>query len=195
MNEVAHYPQLAESLETAVKANLRATDVQVKVLYLREHGNDIRSFLAHYIQTDGVVASEALKTYAADVPKLRTDLAVLLDNPATNKFSLIIIEAKLLGSAGLTQLSQLIGYCLVTRAPYGLMVNINGGASGELTTILNVDQDIARIQRTLSGPPHEITHKIGFLTYSTETKNLSYVPTSSVTSLPQVVAEIEESLA
>lgn len=118
-----------------------------------------------------------------------------MDNPATNKFQIIIVEAKLLGSAGLTELSQLIGYCLVTKAGFGLLINVNGGASNELATILNQDLDLTKIQRKLTHEPFEITHKIGVMSYSSETKNLSYIPTSALKSLPQVIEEIVTSIS
>lgn len=195
MNEVAYYPELAACLESTIKANLNNPSINVKGLYLPEYGSQIRAFLHRYISENEGTVSESLKVFAEDVPKLRTDIVMLLDNPSTNKFEMIIIEAKLLGSAGLTELSQLIGYSLVTKIKYGLLININGGASNELAHILETDLDLARIERTISDEPFSITHKIGMMTYSSETANLSSIETSSVKSLPQLVEEIEASIS
>lgn len=194
MIEVDYYPELSEVLENTIKANVNDPNIHIKALYLPEYGSNIRSFLAKYLGEQGVVASDTLKRYAEDVPKLRTDIIVVLDNPKTNKFQIIVVEAKLLGSAGLTELSQLIGYCLVTKASHGLLINVNGGASNELTTILNQDLDLTKIERKLTHEPFETTHKIGVMTYSSETRNISYIPTSALKSLPQVIQEIVEAI-
>lgn len=194
MIEVDYYPELSEVLENTIKANISDPNITVKALYLPEYGSNIRSFLAKYLESDGVIVSDSLRLYAEDVPKLRTDIIVLLDNPTTNKFQIIVVEAKLLGAAGLTELSQLIGYCLVTKAGYGLLINVNGGASNELTTILNQDLDLTKIERKLTHQPFETTHKIGVMTYSSETRNLSYIPTSALKSLPQVIQEIVDAI-
>ncbi|HMH70258.1 MAG TPA: hypothetical protein VK502_02570 [Candidatus Saccharimonadales bacterium] len=194
MNEVAYYPELAEYLEKTIKANLTNSSIIVKGLYLPEYGSQVRSFLSHYISQNKENVSESLKLFAQDVPKLRTDIVILLDNPSTNKFEMIIIEAKLLGSAGLTELSQLIGYSLVTKIKYGLLINIKGGASNELAHILETDLDLALVDRKLTDPPYEVIHKIGMMTYNPDTANLTSIETSSVKSLPQLVQEIESSI-
>lgn len=191
MNEVAYYPELAKHLEVAITANLTDSSVNIKALYLPTFGSNIRSFLASYLADHALDASDALRKYSLDVPKIRTDIAVVFDNPKTNKFQILLIEAKLLGSAGLTQLSQLLGYCLVTKAEYGLLINIGGGISNELADIIAFDKDVIKIDRTLKAPPFKILHKIGIMSYIPATNGFQYYPTESVGSLPQVVGEIE----
>lgn len=195
MNEVAYYPELALCLEEIIRANLTNDDITVRCFYLPNDGHNIRSYLEGYLSDSNHLASRALQEFALDVPKIRTDLAILVDNPVTNKFKIILVEAKLLGSAGLTELSQLIGYCLVTKVTYGILVNINGGVSNELAHILTTDEDVMKIERKLAVEDQSITHKIGVMTYHPQTRNLSYIPTSAINSLPQVIEEIESSIS
>ena len=57
------------------------------------------------------------------------------------KFEIVILEIKLRETVGLNQWSQLIGYNLVSNAKYGLLININAGASERLKRILTFDVD------------------------------------------------------
>ncbi len=194
MNEVAYYPEIAVALEREITANLNGSAINVKVAYLPTYGSQLRQFLAAYIE-QATETSAALQVFARDVPKIRTDLAIILDNPSKNAFEIVIVEAKLVSSAGLSELSQLIGYSLVSKTKYGLLLNINSGISNDLSMILETDADIVNIDRRLVNSDESSVHKFGVVKYSSETKQISNFPTRSVRSLATMIEEIEDRIS
>lgn len=195
MNEVSYYPELASSLEDAVRANISDADINVKALFLPTYGNNIRDYLQKYIDSNKNNVSNSLIDFAKSVPKVRTDIILLFDNPVTDKFTIVIVEVKLLNSAGLSEFSQLIGYNLVTKIEYGILVNVGGGISSDLNSILLTDADITKIERIISTPPYKQMHKIGVMSYNSTTKNLDYVETLTGVSIPKLVSEIQSRLS
>lgn len=195
MKEVDYYPELAVRLEEVISANISDNDINIKAMYLPAYGSQIREFLSKYIASNPNNVSESLREFAKDVPKLRTDMIVLADNPTTNKFTIIIIEVKLLNSAGLSELSQLIGYNLVSKIRYGILINVGGGVSSELQDILITDKDVTEIERKISVSPYAQLHKIGVMSYLPTTKNLDYVETLSGVSIPSLANEIQQELS
>lgn len=195
MKEVDYYPELAERLEEVISANISNPDINIKAMFLPNYGSQIREFLSRYIADNQDNVSKKLVDFAKDVPKLRTDMVVLADNPKTNKFTIVIIEVKLLNSAGLSELSQLIGYNLVSKIQYGILVNVGGGVSKELQDILITDEDVTEIERKISISPYKQLHKIGVMSYIPTTKNLDYVETLSGVSIPSLTSEIEQELS
>ena len=195
MNEVSYYPELASSLEETIKANLSSNDINVKALYLPTYGNNIRDYLVYYVEHNKGNVSKSLEVFLKDVPKVRTDTIVLFDNPKTDKFTIVIVEVKLLNSAGLSEFSQLIGYNLVTKIEYGILVNVGGRISTDLNSILISDADVTKIERIISTPPYKQMHKIGVMSYNPSTKNLDYIETLTGVSIPKLVQEIENKLS
>jgi len=195
MNEVDYYPELSKQLETVIIANLSNGDIKVKALYLPFDGSNVRSYLDKYLNTPHVNASDSLRHYAIDVPKLRTDVVLVFDNPVTNQFKLVIVEVKLLGSAGLSELSQLIGYSLVTKAEYGLLINVNGGVSNELASIMSIDKDLTYIERLINDTDKQTTTSIGVMSYTHDTYNFEYFPTQAIKSLPHLVETIQNQIS
>ena len=183
-----------DCIERIIKSNISSPHIVIKALYLPEYGNNIRSYLDYYIKTSERNVSRALAEYAKDVPKIRTDIIVLADNPRQNKFVITILEVKLLGSMGLSELSQLIGYGLVAKTKYGVLVNINGGISSDLRKILLTDKDITNIKRKLEQSPFEQTYKTGVMSYNPNTKALDYIETLSGITIPKLAGLIEGEL-
>lgn len=195
MKEVDYYPQLATSLEKVFLSNIINNDINVKALYLPDYGSQVRSFLTKYIEMNSGNVSEALIEFSRDVPKLRTDIVMVFDNPKTNKFKLIVVEVKLVSSAGLSELSQLIGYTLVTNIEYGLLVNINGGISSELKDILLTDIEMSKIQRLHSKSLERTEYGYGVLAYTSSTQNLEYIETLSNNSIPGLTRQLEAEIS
>ena len=194
-DEVSYYPELADSIEQIIKSNISSSSINIKALYLPKNGSNIRSYLEDYIKFNENNVSQSLVEYAKDVPKVRTDIIILADNPTTNKFSIVILEVKLLGSMGLSELSQLIGYGLVTKIKYGILVNIKGGISSDLRNILLTDRDITDIKRSLEKPPFEQLYKTGVMSYNPDTRGFDYIETLSEITIPRLASAIEEELA
>ena len=77
-----------------------------------------------------------------------------------------------MNSAGLKEWSQLVGYCLVSGAKYGLLVNIDNGASPRLAHILSTEAHISDIQNLVGGTMQE--HQLGFMQWDSLTQSFEY---------------------
>lgn len=73
---------------------------------------------------------KCLEEYSNIMSPLNLDIFCVVTNG--KKFEIVILEIKLRETVGLNQWSQLIGYNLVSNAKYGLLININAGASERL---------------------------------------------------------------
>ena len=98
------------------------------------------------------------------------------------KFEIVILEIKLRESVGLNQWSQLVGYNLVSNAKYGLLINIDAGASDRLSHILSFDVDSSKIVRKKENGS-EIEHLLGFMQWNTITQNFEYSNLGQISSL------------
>ena len=88
------------------------------------------------------------------------------------KFELLILEVKLLKGAGLKEWSQLVGYCLISKARYGLLLNIDEGASSRLSDILIAEEHISHIKTIIDESSYE--HCLGFMQWDSLTQNFEY---------------------
>lgn len=97
-------------------------------------------------------------------------------------FEIVILEVKLIDAAGLNQWSQLVGYNLVSNAKYGLLINIDAGASERLIRILSFEEDASKIVRK-KADGSEVEHLLGFMEWNTITQNFEYSGLGQVSSL------------
>ena len=93
-------------------------------------------------------------------------------------------------SVGLTQLSQLIGYCIVSNAQYGLLININGRESPRLTELLTSRPDILHIVRDVNGAG--VIHNLGVMEWDSETQNLLYTACGSLRTISELCKKLEK---
>ena len=91
---------------------------------------------------------------------------------------------QLMNSAGLKEWSQLVGYCLVSGAKYGLLVNIDNGASPRLAHILSTEAHISDIQTIVEGEHHE--HCLGFMQWDSLTQSFEYSNLGLIKSLSEL---------
>ena len=120
--------------------------------------------------------------FAKRIPSLSLDIfAVITDGI---KFELLILEIKLVKSAGLKEWSQLVGYCLVSGAKYGLLINIDNGSSSRLTETLHNEYHISHIQ-TIANNNHR-EHMLGFMQWNSYTHNFEYSNLGFIKSLSEL---------
>lgn len=183
--EVDYYPEIGEYLSKAIADNLpNPSGFHVASLY-----GELRKALKKHIEETGIGGS-SLRAYADGLADLQTDIAILVLNLSTLQFEILIVEVKLVTVVGLTQLSQLIGYCLVSGAKLGLLVNVNGGASAGLTQKLIRDPNLALIKRLVS---HEqITHNFGLMFWNESTQRLNYSGQGQLRNIEDLVLKILE---
>jgi len=124
-----------------------------------------------------------MQTYSRNTPPLNLDIFGVITNGI--EFEIIVLEVKLRESTGLAEWSQLLGYCLVSGAKYGLLVNINAGASPRLKDILVTEVDASRIVRRKANG-ETIEHLLGFMQWNTDTKNFEYSNMGQLWSLSEL---------
>jgi len=184
-NEVSHYPEITSFIEAQLKSNLAAKGIQEIEIFWRigELTSNIRSLVVEYPEK-----CACLERYSKTTPPLNLDVfGVITDG---TRFEIIILEVKLTKGAGLSEWSQLLGYCVVSDAKYGLLINIDAGASMRLTGILSAEVDVSKVVRQKSNGLL-IEHQLGFVEWNTITRNFEYSNLGQLWS----VSAISEALA
>ena len=77
-----------------------------------------------------------------------------------------------MNSAGLKEWSQLVGYCLVSGAKYGLLINIDNGSSPRLAHSLSTETHLSHIETIVDNKVRE--HCLGFMQWDSLTQNFEY---------------------
>ena len=166
-NEVSYYPEIQRFIEAQLKSNFRANQQrELEVFWgIGELKTNLERILKEHPEKCACV-----KTFSQLVPPLNLDIFALITDG--NKFELLILEVKLMNSAGLKEWSQLVGYCLVSGAKYGLLLNIDNGASPRLSHILSAEENLSQIQTVVKGELHK--HCLGFMQWDSLTQDFEY---------------------
>lgn len=178
-NEVSYYPEIQDFIEAQLRSNFLASNR--RELYVFWGIGELKSNLSRIISEHPNECSCAAK-FAERVPPLNLDIFALITDGI--KFELLILEVKLVKSAGLNQWSQLVGYCLVSGAKYGLLVNIDNGGSPRLTQMLHTERHISNIQTIVNGEVRE--HLLGFMQWNSLTHNFEYSSLGFIKSLSEL---------
>lgn len=174
--EVSYYPEIQKFIETQLKSNFLASNR--RELYVYWGIGELKKNLHRIIQ-EHPAACSCVSAFAENVPPLNLDIFALITDGS--KFELLILEIKLVKSAGLKEWSQLIGYCLVSGAKYGLLVNIDNGCSPRLTHTLYSEYHMSHIQTIVNGKQQ--LHLLGFMQWNSLTHNFEYSSLGFVKSL------------
>lgn len=166
-NEVSYYPEIQRFIEEQIVSNFRVKNQKEINVYwgIGELKSNLRQIIAEHPDKCGCV-----KEFVQKVPPLNLDIFALITDGS--KFELLILEIKLVKSAGLKEWSQLVGYCLVSKAKYGLLININNGGSERLMHILATENYVSSI-KTMEGDA-VFDHKLGFMQWDSVTQNFVY---------------------
>lgn len=167
-NEVSYYPEIMDFIKMQIESNFRASKNPLKV-YCKT--GELKKGLAEIISENGIT-TQSIIDFADKTPPLSLDIFALITDG--KDYELLIIEVKLLDKVGLSQLSQLIGYCIVSNAQYGLLVNVNGGESPRLVDLLSNEPDVTYIKRMLSYGTRLVEHNLGVMEWDSEMQNLYY---------------------
>ena len=176
-NEVAHYPEIMSFIESQLLSNFRSAGIDDISIFWKsgELTSKIKELIYEYPEK-----CKCLEEYSNIMSPLNLDIFCVVTNG--KKFEIVILEIKLRETVGLNQWSQLIGYNLVSNAKYGLLININAGASERLKRILTFDVDTSRIVRKKADGT-EIEHLLGFMQWNTVTQNFEYTNLGEINSL------------
>ncbi|WP_054696043.1 hypothetical protein [Syntrophomonas palmitatica] len=184
-NEISYYPEIMHFVEAQVKSNFKANYGRDLQVYFKN--GELSSGLKAIIN-ENKLEIEKIADFAAGVPPLNLDIFAIITDGV--KFELLILEIKKLNSVGLNQWSQLVGYCIVSNARFGLLINVNGGPSPRLADLLQNDQNISRIRRLK--PDGESLHLLGMMEWNSYTKNLEYSNLGTVASLSKLCSFIRD---
>ena len=181
-NEVSYYPEIQGFIEQQLKSNFLAAKHRDLDVYWGI--GELKANLRRII-TEHPDRCSCVKGFANLVPPLNLDIFALVTDGT--KFELLILEVKLMTSAGLKEWSQLVGYCLVSGARYGLLVNIDNGASPRLADILRTETHLSQI-KTVVGD-QELEHRLGFMQWDSLTQSFEYSNLGFIRSLSSLSQE------
>lgn len=167
-NEVAHYPEITRFIEAQLRSNFLAHGVGDIEIYWKsgELTSKIRELIREHPEK-----CECLGQYSRVTPPLNLDIFAVVTNGI--HYEIVILEVKLRNAVGLAEWSQLVGYNLVSNAKYGLLINIDAGASSRLANILSFNEDVSRIVRKKANG-ETVEHLLGFMQWNTITQNFEY---------------------
>lgn len=175
-NEISFYPEIQRHIEQQILSNFWA--INKRELHVFWGIGELKSNLKRIISDNPDICACAAK-FAECTPPLSLDIFALVTDGS--KFELLILEIKLVKSAGLQQWSQLVGYCLVANARYGLLVNIDAGSSPRLMQMLQTEHHISHIHTIVGESTRE--HLLGFMEWNSVTHNFEYSNYGAIESL------------
>lgn len=178
-SEISYYPEIMAYIEAQLKSNFRISCNRELQVYWKigELKTKLDEILEEHPELEG-----CLGNFARNVPPLSLDIfAVITDGI---HYELLILEIKLVKAAGLSQWSQLVGYCIVSDARYGLLINIDAGASPRLNHLLQTDINVSRIDRKKEN--EEVVHELGFMSWDSLTQNFEYTNMGEIWSLSEL---------
>lgn len=167
-NEVSYYPEIMDFIKNQIESNFKASKSPLKV-YCKT--GELKKGLAEIISENGIT-TPSIVSFANSTPPLFLDIFALITDGTD--YELLIVEVKLLENVGLAQLSQLIGYCIVSNAQYGLLINVNGGESPRLVDLLSNEPDVTYIRRMLAYSSRLVEHNLGVMEWDSDVQNLYY---------------------
>lgn len=182
-NEVSYYSEIQRFIEEQLKSNFRINSR--RELYVYWGIGELKTNLQRIISLHPAEC-ECARAFANRVPPLNLDIFALITDGI--HFELLILEVKLLHGAGLKEWSQLIGYCLVSGAKYGLLVNIGNGGSPRLNQILSSEHHLSHIETIVN--ESQRCHCLGLMTWDSLTQNFEYSNLGAVKSLSDLSEKI-----
>lgn len=185
MKEVDHYPEIAKEIVSQFEANLSSSESFVVKPLIGEISSSLRTLIAN-----GYNAGENVADFSNGVHRLHLDISLLIENPINGKFEVVIFEIKKVKNLGLSELSQLIGYCLVSKCKFGILMNVDAAVSREFSIILDGDKDLTSIKRIVD--EKEIEHELGVMVWNSETQRIEYTNSGAIKSMPALVRRIED---
>lgn len=185
-NEESYYPEIMSFIKSQIESNFRAAKNPLKV-YCKT--GELKRGL-HEIITENGITTQSIIDFAESTPPLSLDIFGLITDGTD--FELLIVEVKLLRAVGLQQLSQLIGYCIVSNAQYGLLINVNGEESPRLLNLLSNEPDVTFIRRMLAFRDRLVEHNLGVMEWDSATQNVQYTGCGRIKTLSSLCEQLSE---
>lgn len=171
MKEESYYPEIKSYIEQQLKSALEGCNLSAPVeIFWGQQPQDF----ADTISLLGKSAPEkcsCLSAFPYHNIKIMPDIFGIITDGRV--FKIIILEVKQGKSVGLKEWSQLLGYCLAVDASYGLLVNVDGDISPPLKNILDINSNMAYIERVKKDGQKHIS-QYGCFAWNSFTKRFEY---------------------
>lgn len=185
--ESDYYQEIAKGINDLILGNLpQGSKIRVVPL-IGELCSEIRK-----LEKQNQIDNKSIIKLAHELGQLKLDISFLFIDEVSEKYELLILEVKKISAVGLSEFSQLIGYCLVAKAKFGLLINVDKPASPPLRDLLLRDVNLSLIKRQLDSGT--ITHKLGFMKWNSVTKNIDYAGLGELKDIPTLVKLIVSAL-
>lgn len=182
-NEISYYPEIQAFIEAQIKSNFTAAHRRELSVFWGI--GELKKNLHKIIEQNPQICACA-RAFEQSVPPLNLDIFALITDGV--RFELLILEVKRMESVGLKEWSQLVGYCLVSGAKYGLLVNTDGGASSRLVQLLQTQRHLSHIETLAGGRPK--SHCLGLMYWDSLTRSFDYSNLGFIKSLSALSADL-----
>lgn len=112
---------------------------------------------------------ECMIDYANDAPPLLLDIFFIVTNGEIYKVG--IVEVKYVGTLGLSEYSQLIGYCIASNVELGILMNVDGGISKPLFDLTPPDSYLTKIKHIVGDK--ELYHEMAIMKWDSSVQDFS----------------------
>lgn len=189
MKEVDYYPEIAKYFTENMQANFDCYSKRKLKVYFA-HTITLAKGLNSIIEKNSLNIP-SLSEFALKAPTLFLDIfGVVTDG---TDFELVILEIKLKSSIGLTELSQLVGYSMVSSSTYGFLIDVDGQPSDYLKNILATNEEITDIKTDYQGQIHH--HFFNVMEWDSISKNIRYTTYGPITTISKLCDCIEQDFA
>ncbi|MDR2198139.1 MAG: hypothetical protein LBR53_01550 [Deltaproteobacteria bacterium] len=178
-DEVSYYKDIQKFIEIQLKSNFKANNIKNVNIFWGI--GELKSNLQTIIKNNPSECSCA-KHYAETISPLNVDIFALITD--AKHYELLILEIKKVKSVGLHEWSQLIGYCLVSGAKYGILLNINNKTSTRLSELLFFKHHMSHIKTLIDKKVYE--HNLGLMYWNSFTQNFEYSNLGELKSLSEL---------
>ena len=175
-NEKAFYDEIKAEIEAQVKSSFLS--LNKRELYVHWGIGSLKTNLQRII-IENPIQCKCIIEFAERVPQLFLDIFALITDG--NNYGLLILEVKDLKAVALREWSQLVGYCLVSGARYGLLVNVDNDGSKNFIQMLNNERHLSHIQTIVNFEKRE--HLLGFMKWNSITKSFEYSTRGAIKTL------------
>lgn len=176
--EMEFYRDIREAVENDMNSNFAAAG-RNDIKFFWGIG-ELRRNLLDFVDT--YPECSCVSDYAKSAHPLFLDIFALITDGSS--FKILILEIKKRKTCGLSEWSQLLCYCLVAKAAYGLLVNIDGCESPNLADLICNDNYMSNLCVLANGETR--FHMLGCMHWKSLTQNLEYSNLGHVKSLAQL---------
>lgn len=185
MKEVDFYPEIASYFSENMQANFDCYQNRKLNVYFA-HTQTLERGLKSIISTYSL-SIKKLDDFVAKAPPLFLDIFGIVTDGID--FELVILEIKYVHAVGLTELSQLVGYSMVSSSTYGFLINVDGRPSPYLQTILATNDTISDIVTDYNGNIQH--HYFNVMEWDSISKNIRYTTYGKICSISSLCESIE----